>query len=64
MRKFPHRRPTPVLFARAVTILVAAWALLDIVLVATGHPLLRGGQLAWLAVVIFLSGFAYLATVS
>ena len=64
MRKFPHRRPTPVLFARAVTILVAAWALLDIVLVATGHPLLRSGQLAWLAVVIFLSAFAYLATVS
>ena len=64
MRKFPHRRPTPVLFARAVTILVAAWALLDIVLVATGHPLLTSGQLAWLAVVIFLSAFAYLATVS
>ena len=47
-----------------MTILVAAWALLDIVLVATGHPLLRGGQLAWLVVVIFLSAFAYLATVS
>ncbi len=64
MRKYPHRKFTPVLLVRAVAILVAAWALLDIVLVATGHPLLRSGQLVWLAVVIFLSAFAYLATVS
>ncbi len=64
--KYPSRVNgflTPKFLTRLVLGATAAWALLDIVLVLTGHPLLRGGQLTWLAAVIFLAAFGLLATV-
>jgi hypothetical protein len=55
--KYPARTPSRLWLVRVPAIATLAWAAVDLAMVLTGHPLTRGGQVAWLIVAIALSAW-------